>query len=293
LVRYNLTSKKTEYQNDFGGKLSDYLTCMQTLPDNSVILGGYSNSYKSNTKKDNFYGVTDFWLLKLGSDGSKQWDKTISGAAGGDYLMSVQQTKDKGFILGGYSNSNAGHNKTLNSKGGYDYWIVKTDNSGKIQWDKTIGGNGDDKLTAIYEIADNEYIVAGTSGSTKSGDKSSGIIGGSSTDYWVMHLGPTSSNDSVSNVPVNNNDTNSSKYNLEIMPNPVKDVLNIRYLAPVNSKIDFVIYTANGRTVLQSTLIGSNSASTHSFNVANLPAGSYFTVMYIDGVKLTKTFTKQ
>ena len=291
LVRYNLSTKKTEYQNDFGGKLSDYLTCMQAFPDNSFIIGGYSNSYKSNSKKDDFYGVTDFWLVKIRSDGSKQWDKTIAGAAGGDYLMSVQQTKDKGFILGGYSNSNAGHNKTENSKGGYDYWIVKTDSSGNIQWDKTIGGNGDDKLTAIYEVADNEYIVAGTSGSSQSGNKSTGIIGGSSTDYWVMHLGPTSSTGKLSDVPGKNIDY--SKYKLEIMPNPVKDVLNIRYVAPASNKVDFVIYTANGRTVLQSTLTSSNAVSTRSFNVAYLPAGSYFAIMYINGVKLTKAFTKE
>jgi len=293
IVRYNLSTKKTEYQNDFGGKLSDYLTSMQALPDNSCILGGYSNSYKSNSKKDNFYGVTDFWVIKLKSDGSKQWDKTIAGGAGGDYLMSVQQTKDKGFILGGYSNSNAGHNKTANSKGGYDYWIVKIDSLGKVQWDKTIGGNGDDILTAVYETAANEYVVAGTSGSAQSGDKTSGLVGGSSTDYWVMHLGAATATSKASEVPVSNSTAEYNMYKLDIMPNPVKDILNVRYVAPANSRLNFVIYTSNGRAVLQSMLTSDGTAGTRSFNMSSLPGGSYFAVMYVNGVKLSKAFTKQ
>ena len=71
----------------------------------------------------------------------------------GDYLTSVQQTSDHGFILGGYSNSNRGDSKTENAKGGWDYWIVKTDSLGNELWDKTIGGNNDDKLAGIYETA--------------------------------------------------------------------------------------------------------------------------------------------
>jgi hypothetical protein len=284
IVRYNTVTKKTEYQGDFGGKLSDYLTCMQSLPDNSLIMGGYSNSYKSNTKKTNFFGVTDFWLLKLLPNGKKQWDKTIAGSGGGDYLMSVQQTKDKGFILGGYSNSNTGVNKTENSRGGYDYWIVKTDSLGKVQWDKTIGGNADDKITAVYEVDSNRYVVAGTSASAKSGDKNMGVIGSKGTDFWVMTIGAETSSVISSGY---------SQSKLEIVPNPVKDILTIRYNAAVNDKVGFVIYAADGKAVLQSTLTAPSQDGIRTFNVANLPGGSYFAVMYVGNNKITKTFIKQ
>ena len=247
-------------------------------------MGGYSNSYKSNTKKTNFFGVTDYWLLKLLPNGKKQWDKTIAGGGGGDYLMSVKQTKDKGFILGGYSNSNIGINKTENSRGGYDYWIVKTDSVGKVQWDKTIGGNADDKLTAVYEVDSNRYVVAGTSSSAQSGDKNMGVIGSNGTDFWVMTLGTETSAVVTSGY---------NQYKLEIMPNPVKDVLTIRYNAAANDRVSFVIYAADGKTVLQSTLTAVSQESTRSFNVANLPGGSYFAVMYVGNDKVTKTFIKE
>src|SRR5690349_5289215 len=70
----------------------------------------------------------------------KQWDKTLGGSDD-DEPYSLQQTSDGGYIMGGYSASNSGGNKTANSKGGYDYWIVKVDSNGNEQWDKTYGGN--------------------------------------------------------------------------------------------------------------------------------------------------------
>jgi hypothetical protein len=269
---------------------------MQPLPNNSLILGGYSNSYKSNTKKTNFYGATDYWFLKLLPTGGRQWDKTIAGGGGADYLMSVQQTKDKGFILGGYSNSNIGNNKTENSRGDYDYWIVKTDSLGNVQWDKTIGGNADDILTTVYEVDSNRYVVAGTSASSQSGDKSVGNIGSSATDYWVITLGATSSTDKITTTKkVTGITPKNNQSNLDIMPNPVKNLLTIKYstTSTVNSKINFDVFAANGTKVLQTTLTASDKEIMHSFNVANLSSGSYFAVMYDGNSKITKTFTKE
>ncbi len=173
------------YDAEFGGNRSDYLTCMQVLPDSSIILGGYSNSDAGSSKSSAFLGVTDFWVVKLKPNGALQWDKTIGGASG-DYLTSIQQTKDKGFLLGGYSNSNTGNNKTDNSKGGFDYWMVKLDSKGNILWDKTVGGSGDDILSDAYETDSEKYVMAGTSFSPQSGDKSAGTSGGS--DYWIVSL---------------------------------------------------------------------------------------------------------
>jgi hypothetical protein len=299
VVRSNLNGKY-DYQGNFGGKLSDFLTCMQVLPDRSLILGGYSNSSRFSSKSENFFGVMDYWMVKVKPDGTKQWDKTFSGSAGsgfgGDYMVSIQQTKDKGFILGGYSNSKIGNSKTENSKGGYDYWLIKTDSTGKKQWDKTIGGNRDDKLTAIYELDTNQYILAGTSGSAISGDKSSGVIGGSSTDYWVVRLGATTSAKKLSADNYLTTDKAAEeygKYKLEVMPNPAKDVLTVKYSTEENGKADLIIYAANGKVVLQSSLAASYAESIRSFNINNLPAGSYFAVMYAGDVKLTKAFTKE
>ena len=80
-------------------------------------------------------------MIKLDSSGKIQWDKTIGGD-NIDLLNDLVQTLDGGFILGGYSLSGKSGEKSQESKGSGDYWIVKLDAEGNIQWDKSYGGDG-------------------------------------------------------------------------------------------------------------------------------------------------------
>jgi len=80
----------------------------------------------------------------------KQWDKRFGGTSI-DEFYSFQQTKDGGYILGGYSSSGISSDKTQNTKGGNDYWIVKIDALGNKQWDKDFGGTGDDELYSLQQ----------------------------------------------------------------------------------------------------------------------------------------------
>jgi hypothetical protein len=60
-----------------------------------------------------------------------EWQNTIGGS-GEDFLTSMQQTIDGGYIIGGTSNSNISGDKNENSQGNFDYWLLKTDSSGSI-----------------------------------------------------------------------------------------------------------------------------------------------------------------
>src|SRR6478672_3972940 len=95
-------------------------------------------------------------------------------ALGGKFSESVgaiSLTKDGGLIAGGYSYSNKSGDKTQNSRGESDYWVVKLDKSRNIQWEKTIGGVIDDNLYALHQTRDGGYILGGYSDSFKSGEK--------------------------------------------------------------------------------------------------------------------------
>jgi hypothetical protein len=59
-------------------------------------------------------------------------------------LFFNSETTDGGYILGGVFNSNISGDKSENCNGSYDYWIVKIDSNGIIQWQNTIGGNSND-----------------------------------------------------------------------------------------------------------------------------------------------------
>jgi hypothetical protein len=94
-------------------------------------------------------------------DPTIQWQNTIGGSRH-DYFYSVQQTTDGGYILGGMSQSDISGDKTENNigiLGTNDYWIVKTDSAGNIQWQNTIGGSNDDLFISIRQTADGGYIL--------------------------------------------------------------------------------------------------------------------------------------
>ncbi len=99
-----------------------------------------------------------------------EWQNTIGGSSN-DELTSIAQTADGGYICEGYSLSNISGDKTENCQGGTDYWVVKLDASGTIQWQNTIGGINSDRLYSIAQTADGGYICGGYSISNISGDK--------------------------------------------------------------------------------------------------------------------------
>src|SRR5688572_17576306 len=106
-----------------------------------------------------------------------EWQNTIGGS-GNDWLHSIKQTSDGGYILGGHSISQISGDKTENTNGATDIWIVKTDSTGIVQCDNTIGGSVDDALFAIQQTADGGYILGGYSRSDISGDKTENTNGG-------------------------------------------------------------------------------------------------------------------
>ncbi|MFN8321029.1 MAG: T9SS type A sorting domain-containing protein [Chitinophagales bacterium] len=176
-----------QWQNTIGGDGIDELESIQQTTDGGYILGGYSESDISGDKTED-HGFTvldqkDYWLIKIDAAGNIQWQNTIGGD-GGDVLQSVQQTTDGGYILGGYSSANISYDKTENPMGGSDYWIVKTDALGNIQWQNTIGSSGAEELHSVQQTTDGGYILGGFSGSNISGDKTDNCNGG--WDYWIV-----------------------------------------------------------------------------------------------------------
>ncbi|HNR20321.1 MAG TPA: T9SS type A sorting domain-containing protein [Bacteroidia bacterium] len=173
------------WQNTIGGSGGDLLNSVQQTTDGGYILGGTSASNISGDKTENSYGSDDYWIIKTDSSGAIQWQNTIGGNDA-DWLTSIQQTVDSGYILGGYSNSDISGDKTENSNGGLDWWIIKTDSSGNIQWQNTIGGNSSDAVEPIQQTTDGGYILGGYSNSDISGDKTENSNG--NNDYWIVKL---------------------------------------------------------------------------------------------------------
>ncbi len=185
IIRTDLNGN-LKWDKTIGGASSDQLQSVITTDDGGFLLGGNSGSNKSGEKTEDAMG-SDYWIVKLKSDGGIEWDKTI-GSKGEDYVSSMQVTKDKGYIFSGQSGGGISGDKTedVRSVNGTNYWLVKTDNKGKVEWDKTIGSKNDLTPRAL-QTADNGYIIAGSSNGDKKDEKSENSRG--SFDYWIVKLG--------------------------------------------------------------------------------------------------------
>jgi gliding motility-associated-like protein len=187
LIKINSAGNKV-WDKGFGGDSDDILWDVLPTSDGGFILGGSSSSGQNGDKSQPSKGKVDYWLIKTDANGNKIWDSSFGGIDA-DELISIDQTADKGFILGGFSYSNVSGDKSFPNKGNIgtsDFWVIKIDSTGKKIWDKTYGGNQNDELLSLIQTTDKGYLVAGTSYSEKSGDKSDSVNG--LTDYWILKI---------------------------------------------------------------------------------------------------------
>ncbi|PKV63002.1 T9SS type A sorting domain-containing protein [Pontibacter ramchanderi] len=173
------------WDKSFGGVSEDYLEGMVQAQDGGFLLAGYSASNVSSTKMSYPLGSTDFWVVKLNTDGSKAWDKVYGGTRE-DVLKTMTATPDGGFLLGGYSDSDAGSSKTEDCRGFYDYWVIKVNKDGEKEWDKTFGTSQLDYLESVTVTRDGGYILAGHSGAGVNTDKTGESRG--SFDFWILKI---------------------------------------------------------------------------------------------------------
>jgi hypothetical protein len=176
------------WERSFGGSDDDFLYTLQQTADGGYILGGSSRSGVSGNKTAPNSGFSDFWAVRLDSQGAMLWDVSFGGSSSA-FLRSLQQTADGGFVLGGYSSSGRDGNKTASSFGNNDFWVVRLDASHNKIWDLSFGGGGRDALSALQETADFGFVLGGASTLSANGSKTSPVIG--LTDFWVVRLDPS------------------------------------------------------------------------------------------------------
>lgn len=183
IVKVNETGT-IQWQNTIGGNDWENAEVIIQTTDGGYLVGGNSLSNISGDKTEDSNGEMDIWILKLNSNGDIVWQNTIGGS-GSDTCRSIRQTNDGGYIIAATSNSGISGDKTENSLGGTDYWILKLDGNGNIAWQNTIGGNGFETATDVQQT-NGGYVVTGYSDTDVNGDKTDPTNGGG--DYWVLKL---------------------------------------------------------------------------------------------------------
>ncbi len=150
-----------QWARTYGGDDFDRAFFIQQTSDGGYIAAGYTASAGA--------GISDFWVLKLSLAGVIEWQYAYGGS-GDDVAYAVQETSDGGYIVAGYTYSfGAGES---------DYWILKLNSTGVIEWQFTYGGIGDDRAHSIQETSDEGYIVAGYMHN----------FGVQTSDIWILKL---------------------------------------------------------------------------------------------------------
>src|SRR5690606_5534575 len=115
-----------------------------------------------------------------------EWEKAFGGSSS-ELAHSIQRTTDGGYIFLGNSSSNDGD--VSGNHGDDDYWLVKLNEAGNLEWQKSLGGSGRDYGRRVQQTLDGGYIVSGYT------DSNDGDVWGNhgDDDFWIVKLGASGS----------------------------------------------------------------------------------------------------
>lgn len=128
----------------FGGEKSDEAKAVIQTSDGGFAVAGFSFSYAK--------GQSDIWMLRLNAVGDEIWQETYGGT-GTEQAYSIIETKDEGFLLGGF--------QTYGKTNKADMLLVKVDRKGKGLWRKPIQAVGNDVVESVVETPEGDYLAAG------------------------------------------------------------------------------------------------------------------------------------
>ena len=149
----------TKFFSTYGGNGYDVGYDVKQTLDKGYIITGSTSSFGQ--------GNTDMYLLKLDSMGVKKFETSFGGVSN-EVGKSAVQLVDSSYVICGYTSSTG--------VGGYDIYLVKTDKTGALLWQKTIGGTDWDFAYSMQATTDGGFIIAGTTYSYGRGNADGYIV---------------------------------------------------------------------------------------------------------------------
>jgi hypothetical protein len=147
------------WNRTYGGVWGEIAYSIVETSDMGYAIAGYTQSFGE--------GDSDFWLIKTDSNGNIKWNKTYGGK-NNDRAYSMIESSNGGFVLAGITDSFGA--------GNYDFWLVKTDSYGDLEWNQTFGGPKWETAYCLVETSDGGYALAGDTYSFGAGE----------LDFWLV-----------------------------------------------------------------------------------------------------------
>jgi hypothetical protein len=164
-----------------GGSGKDVLLSIKSTNDGGFIAVGQTESKDLTDCIDQFAGKSDFWVVKLNSQGVTQWQRTFGGT-GEDKALSVVETPEGSFVaVGEVITKTFGRNSL-------DIQVVKISEFGRLEWQKVVGGRSNDAggHGVCLDKKGNILLTA----TTESNDDFTGVSIHGSVDAYVVSMSP-------------------------------------------------------------------------------------------------------
>lgn len=184
------------WQKCIGGPGYDGIESVISTTDGGYVAVGYCSANVLGNMNVH-RGGTDYLLVKLhlSDPDSISWLRSFGGS-GNDDGISVSQTTDGGYFVGGSARSDdylvTDNHSTIGTS---DAWIFKTNSTGVILWKKSLGGTQSERAQSVMQTIDGKYAVIGWTTSMGTNGDVSGNHGG--YDNWVVKLDVVGSTVSV------------------------------------------------------------------------------------------------
>ncbi|WP_299533855.1 hypothetical protein [Ulvibacterium sp.] len=177
-----------EWERSYGFSGHDHSYDLVQTSDGGYFFIGFlditaarADGYEEKSRFLTRHGVGEFWGTKIDAQGNIEWRRYFGGS-NNDRAHAVVQADDGGFVMAGFSESD--DFDISNTKGSYDFWVLKIDSQGDLVWERSFGGTGIEVSQDIVKTNDGNYVVTGHTFSTDTDiSKNNG-----EADIWLIKI---------------------------------------------------------------------------------------------------------
>ena len=156
----SVEAPSTTWAQVYGGTNIDEAHSLVATFDGGYAVTGYTGTLIPDR--------ADFWLVKIDASGNMEWNQTYGRIERSvERAYAVVESSDGGYAIAGY---------TLQDDESRDFWLVKTDEYGNMEWNQTYGGIERDEAYSLAVTTDGGYAIVGRTASFGAGD----------LDFWLI-----------------------------------------------------------------------------------------------------------
>ncbi len=143
IIKTDYTGEE-QWSRTFGGKKADLVVSVKSTHDHGLVAAGFTTSFCS--------GRSGVYLIRLDSEGTVKWEKAYCGE-GNDRGSCVIANRSNEYVVCG--------ERTSTDTTGQDILLLKTDDEGKVIWERTFGGKDLEVGRSVIQTEDEGYLIGG------------------------------------------------------------------------------------------------------------------------------------